>query len=164
MKAHRLQHRELYGQVTEELSAFFHAIRDDSTSLITQDKFDNLHQKECRKLASIYWESGYTKFYIGQGQKWINMTFKYIFTVGNQRLPGFDSLYPFCHVPLNKEVIWGLQKYGFPLKPSAWSRIADYEKYLSYQRWIREHFRALPLDVEFLLWNKETERLKDLAI
>jgi hypothetical protein len=95
---------------------------------------------------------------VGQAQKWVNMTFKYIFTLGEQRLLGFQPFYSQCHIPLDKILIAQLTKYGFPTLKSAWSRIDDYNEYLGLQNWVRERFSLAPMDVEFYLWmGKEVE-------
>ncbi len=115
-------------------------------------QFDAWHRQSCETLSAVYRENGYPLFYIGQAQKWLNMTLKYIFTLGAERIAGFDDCYAFCHVPIDNILVQRLDRYGFPPLTTRWSRIADYERYLSYQSWIRAHFQYPPLDVEFLLW------------
>jgi len=122
----------------------------------TQEQFDQWHRQACQTLTLVYDQHGFKPFYVGQAQKWLNMSFKYIFTMGNERVPGFTALYPFCHVPLDNILVRQLAKYGFPPLAERWSRISSYDQYLSYQSWIREHFSSLPLDVEFLLWMGKT--------
>jgi len=80
------------------------------------------------------------------------MTFKYIYVMGEPRLPGFDPLYDRCHVPLDRILLNALLHYGFQPLPCAWSKLDDYDFYLDRQRWVRSRFRLVPLDVEFLLW------------
>jgi hypothetical protein len=81
------------------------------------------------------------------------MIFKYIFTLGESRMPGYKSIYSFCHVPLDNILIAALAKYGFPGIATPWSRIDDYGVYLGHQQWIRDHFSLVPLDTEFYLWS-----------
>ena len=126
-------------------------------------EYDRWHRQACASLAVVYKEYGYEPFYVGQAQKWLNMSIKYIYTMGTKRIPGFDAFYPLCHVPFDNILIERLHQYGFSLPSTRWSRIQDYEQYLSYQQWIRDRFRVPPLDVEFLLWNGEIDRLKVLA-
>ena len=80
------------------------------------------------------------------------MTFKYLFTLGESRVPGFESVYSFCHVPLDNIVLDSLVKYDLPKPSIAWSKINDYNEYLDYQKAIRHKFDKDPLDVEFYLW------------
>ena len=88
----------------------------------------------------------------GHAQKWLNMTFKYIYTMGEQRLPDFGHLYGLCHVPLDNILIDALRRYDFPPLPCKWSKLADYDIYLDRQLWVRKRFPLAPLDVEFRLW------------
>ncbi len=115
-------------------------------------QFDDWHRQSCETLIAVYRSKNFPSFYVGQAQKWLNMTLKYIFTMGAKRIAGFDACYAFCHVPFDNILIAQLSKYGFPSISTAWSRMNDYDGYLSRQQWIRERFQLLPLDVEFLLW------------
>jgi hypothetical protein len=122
-------------------------------SRVTQKAiFDSWHQSTCRKLIAVY-QPYHFHFYVGQAQKWINMTFKYIFTLGESWFPGYRTLYPFCHVPLDEILIAAPAKYGFPGLTSAWSRIDDYAVYLHCQDWVRDRFPLIPLDTEIYLWS-----------
>ncbi len=118
----------------------------------TQKDFDDWHRAACERLSAIYRECGYESFNVGHAQKWLNMTFKYIYVMGEQRLPGFGHLYDLCHVPLDNILMDSLRPYDFPSLPCAWSRLNNYDVYLDRQRWIRIHFKEAPLDVEFRLW------------
>ncbi|HEY9626224.1 MAG TPA: hypothetical protein V6C84_02895 [Coleofasciculaceae cyanobacterium] len=119
---------------------------------VSQAVFDDWHRETCKKLIDTYTDSGYDKFTVGQAQKWINMTLKYIFTCGEERISGFSNAYSYCHIPLDNILIEKLEKYDFPKLSCAWSRINDYGEYLMGQVWVRQTFKAVPLDVEFLLW------------
>ena len=66
---------------------------------------------------------GYERFNVGLAQKWINMTLKYIFVLGDRRVPGYGHLQPFCHVPLDRFVLEEAMKDGFPKLPFQWSRL-----------------------------------------
>jgi hypothetical protein len=65
----------------------------------TQEQFDEWHRSACLELATIYNDGGCPSFFVGQAQKWLNMTFKYIYVLGDERIPGFGHLYDLCHVP-----------------------------------------------------------------
>ncbi len=80
------------------------------------------------------------------------MTFKYIYVLGENRILGYRDLYQLCHVPFDNILIKRLGKYGFPRLSKSWSRLDDYDEYLSHQEWIRRRFSLVPLDVEFILW------------
>jgi hypothetical protein len=122
-----------------------------STQSMTAEVFDNWHKTTCKEITSLFDEQGFHLF-IGQAQKWVNMTLKYIFTVGEQRIEGFSFAYPFCHVPLDNILLEKLKKYDFPALKCAWSRLDNYEEYLQRQNWLRQKFTLAPMDVEFMLW------------
>jgi len=129
---------------------------NDLASVTGQAAFDKWHEATCQQLSAIYNEHDYHLF-VGQAQKWINMTFKYIFTLselGKYRRPGLGEVYPFCHAPLDRLLIHRLsKKYDIPWPHQcAWSRLDNYNHYLCYQQQIRQRFVPVPLDVEFLLW------------
>jgi hypothetical protein len=64
--------------------------------------------------------------YLGHAQKWLNMTFKYIYVMGEQRVSSFGHLYDLCHVPLDNILIEALRKEGFQPLACPWSRLKDY--------------------------------------
>lgn len=135
------------------LKESIHDLKTIAAHSINQESFDNWHKEICSNLIYIYTDGGYSLFTVGQAQKWINMTLKYIFTCGENRIPGFTGIYPYCHVPLDNILLEKLEKYNFPRFSCAWSRINNYGEYLERQRWIRQTFNnSVPLDVEFLLW------------
>ena len=137
-------------RANEALNQMIASIRDMNAA--AQKDFDEWHRRACERLAAIYRECGYTSFRVGHSQKWLNMTFKYIYVSGEQRLPGFGHLYDLCHVPLDNILIDALKSYGFPPLPCAWSKLRDYDTYLNRQHWVRSRFPLAPLDVEFQLW------------
>jgi len=147
---------QLYNETSGYLKKSFLDIQKDCVCMAEQEEFDLWHKSICSNLSIRYVKHGYNSFSVGQAQKWINMTFKYIFTMGENRLSGFDNLYRFCHIPLDNIILEKLkEEYGFSGLSCAWSRLDDYEEYLSCQKLIRQIFAAeLPLDVEFKLWMK----------
>lgn len=123
-----------------------------ATNAPTQQQFDAWHRGACDRLAAIYQQRGYNSFFVGHAQKWLNMTFKYIYVMGERRLARFGHLYGLCHVPLDNILIDALRGYGFAPLGCAWSNLNNYETYLDRQHWVRRRFTIAPLDVEFLLW------------
>jgi len=147
---------ELYEQAANELKQCFSNLRD-SADTMDEKGFDKWHETSCQRLSAIY-EKHNQDFFAGQAQKWINMTFKYIFTLaalGEKQLSGFGKVYPFCHAPIDTILIARLdsEKYDIPWPHQCtWSRLDEYDKYLAYQERIRRKFSLVPLDVEFRLW------------
>lgn len=145
-----LNNEKVTKEVKEYLFNEFEKLK--SKKISTQEDFDSWHENQCTALNTLYVERNYNSFYIGQAQKWINMTFKYIFSYGNKYLDGYDNIYQFCHVPLDNILIDQLKMYNPPKLKTSWSRINNYKTYLSYQNWFRGKFDNLPLDIEFKLW------------
>lgn len=143
---------EIYIKAKTELVKFLFRLKENA-DVADQKMFDNWHKLTCDALSSVYREHGYDYFYVGQAQKWINMTFKYIFAMGEDRIPGFENFYNFCHVPIDNILLRALEKYQAPPITCAWSRLNDYRKYLDFQLWVRNNFDYIPMDVEFRLFN-----------
>ena len=57
-----------------------------STKLENQESFDSWHRNKCQELISLVIMHQNKKLYIGQAQKWINMTLKYLVALGNERV------------------------------------------------------------------------------
>jgi hypothetical protein len=137
--------KEAQKRADEALSQMLAAIRGMDAP--THEQFDEWHRGACEQLAAIYRECGYDSFFVGHAQKWLNMTFKYVYVMGEARLPGFRHLYDLCHVPLDNILIDTLKREGFQSLPCPWSRLNDYDTYLDRQRWVRNHFKPIaPLD------------------
>lgn len=156
---HGIDRLETKDQLHKEASGYiknsFSDIQTGCACIAEQEEFDRWHQSTCSDLSRYYNKHGYSSFSVGQAQKWINMTFKYIFTMGENRIQGFDNIYRFCHIPLDNIILQKLRDdHGFLGLSCAWSRLDDYDEYLSCQKWIRQTFAELPLDVEFKLWMK----------
>ena len=56
------------------------------TVVVSQRDFDRWHEAACTKLQTLYHDHGFTDFSVGQAQKWLNMSLKYVFTLGQDRL------------------------------------------------------------------------------
>jgi hypothetical protein len=126
-------------------------------SISTQDAFDHWHRHTCMRLCLLYTQHRFDDFHIGQAQKWLNMTLKYIYTFGERRLPGYAHLYPFGHVPLDNIMLGQLSSLPkCPQLSTSWSRIQNYDEYLQFQRWVRTTFAgSSPLAVEFHMWQED---------
>lgn len=118
---------------------------------IDKDGFDSWHRNACFALMRIY--APHHDFHLGQAQKWLNMSLKYIFTFGADRIPGFEGAYKFCHIPIDNIVLGRLGAYkDFPKIRGSWSRMDDYDNYFKLQTWVRNNRSECPLDFEFRLW------------
>ena len=109
----------------------------------TQSEFDEIHKTACYDLIESFKGQIFT---VGQAQKWINMTFKYLHLLD---YPDVQKLYEYCHVPIDSYIL-NITKYTMS---KAWSKLNDYHEYLDYQYWFRNQYpNDIPLDKEFYLW------------
>jgi hypothetical protein len=146
----KVQNRaKLHTDAVDFLAESFNELREKLKAPINHGGFDEWHKETCEGLVSVYGES--FTVYGGQAQKWVNMTLKYVYTLGEERIHGFQAAYQLCHAPLDKIVVSELLKHGLPALSTVWSQVS-YEEYFDRQKWIREKFSIVPLDVEFLLW------------
>lgn len=147
-------------KVEESKEAIRGSIEEICHSEMMQDQFDDWHKNLCLRLCEIF-EPKFN-FTVGQAQKWVNMTFKYLYVFGEAKAPGYRNLYQFCHVPIDKVIMKALK--NLPQHDSGsdfqvtWSRIEDYSEYLAFQERLRIEFKgSSPLAVEFWLWQGESQ-------
>lgn len=120
--------------------------------ITSQADFDTWHESTCYNLLKIFDKYEYSNFNIGQAQKWINMSLKYIFLYDETRIDGFNSIYQYCHIPIDNII---LNKFEYKKFNTSWSRINDYNAYIRFQKYIREVVTdEIPLDFEFRLFMK----------
>jgi len=125
----------------------------------SQEKFDEWHKEQCYNL-----KDEFKKYFdnfpitIGQCQKWINMTFKYLHLLGEDEITGIEQNYYFFHIPIDSIIQERLlKKYNIEKFLKPWSKIDDYQEYLNYQKKIRETPELqgqIPLDIEIKLFNE----------
>jgi len=120
-----------------------------------QTEYDSWHMQLCNKLMEMYMNSG-IDFHIGQSQKWVNMTMKYLYILGCLDL---SAIFNFFHVPLDNIVFNAAKKtLNIPKPSQSWSRMDDYFcEYMEYQKHIRESISVPPLRWEFSNWIREAK-------
>lgn len=122
-----------------------------NSNITKQEEFDKLHREACNKLIEKFEEQFFT---IGQAQKWINMSFKYLHLLEYEDI---ENIYEFCHVPIDSYIL-NVTNYQMS-KP--WSKLNDYNEYLQYQEWFRNKYnKEIPLDAEFQLWLEEAKKVR----
>lgn len=116
----------------------------------SQLAFDRWHRKVCEEMKTLYAKQG-VDFTYGQAQKWLNMTIKYLYMLD---LDSFEECFSYFHVPLDSYVFKLVKKqFGITEPASAWSRLDDYDAYLTYQEMIRVCLPDIaPLRWEFREW------------
>ena len=147
-------------QATDLIKEGFRALLAIKT--LTEGKFDRWHRGMCDNLRAHFRRAGYGAFSYGQAQKWVNMTMKYVFVLGEDRLPGYGVALRHAHVPIDNIVLETWHPLGMPKLAVAWSRLDDYKIYSGLQAWTRTKFAPRsPLEAEFWAWIKAREARDD---
>jgi len=126
-----------------------------SRKIEDQDNYDLWHRDKCQRLILLVFEQHNKKLYVGQAQKWINMTLKYLVALGNDRVKGIMLNYHHFHLPIDNIIQSRLNDMGIHKINSPWSQIDDYLEYINYQKQVRSKFAGqIPMDIEFRLFNE----------
>lgn len=142
---------EVRGSASETLIKRIASLQ--KTKSCTQVAFDRWHKLACGELREHFRNAGFRSFTFGQAQKWVNMTIKYAFVMGDDRVPGLGDVLRFAHVPIDNIVLSAWAERGLPGLKVAWSRLDDYDEYTKLQAWIRSNFfPRTPLEAEFGDW------------
>ena len=83
-----------------------------SQKLENQESFDSWHRNRCEDLISLVNDHLIHKIYLGQAEKWINMTLKYLVALGNERVKGIILNHFFFHIPIYNQIQAKLSKVG----------------------------------------------------
>ena len=140
--------------------------------------FDDWHKAKCEEIIN-FMNNSIDKsnanilnkdFTIGQAQKWVNMTLKYLWLL-NALPTGVKPEY--LHVPIDSYIIeiayYNKNKFenalGLEEKPEkSWSKLSEYEKYFEIQEAIREAIKTnttnetIPIKWELLAWIEVAEK------
>jgi hypothetical protein len=126
----------------------------------TMASFDAWHRETVEEMQRLSEDHGF-HLSVGQCQKWINMTIKYIVALGERRVPGFSGVYDVAHVALDSIVLARLEGLHMPPLGYAWSKLDDYSLYMTCQTWVREHCQGIPLETEYRLWQEGTRNARE---
>ena len=131
---------------------------DKVQAVKTKKDFDDLHKLYSDKLIAI---DGILTY--GQTQKWLNMALKDLFALEYEKNNSPVWL-EYAHLPIDNYILVGLAKeYGeYPQLLTAWSRIIDYDRYMTLQEFWRsktatDYTTLSPLEAEFVFWGKYRE-------
>ena len=126
-------------------------------SVNSQTEYDMWHCELCTRIRTIYRNQGIVLHY-GQAQKWLNMTMKYLYLIGECT---FDGLFQYLHVPVDHyliDIAW--KELGVMRPETSWSRWDDYAgQYDAYQKELRSKIAGcFPLRWEFRHWLKAAQQ------
>ena len=120
-----------------------------------QQAFDVWHERTCYDIRGIY-VSSHIPFTFGQAQKWVNMTLKYLYVLGEQ---GFDDFLDYLHVPIDDPIFTvARRELGISRPEKTWSSWDDYtNEYMKYQLELRKRLSGCSLfQWEMASWSAET--------
>ena len=121
----------------------------------SQEEFDEWHECKCNYIIDSYDEHTGFKVSFGQAQKWINMSLKYLYALGESRVPNISTNFNYFHIPIDNIIQERLKSLGVKRINGSWSRLKTYEEYFTYQRTVRDRFPGRVLmDIEFELFNQ----------
>lgn len=99
----------------------------------------------------------FRQFTVGQAQKWINMSLKYLYCFTADAQSGLvKETFSQCHTPIDRYVMKNASSWHDikPL-PVVWSKLNDYKMYLDYQsslKSIADKKGITQLELDFELW------------
>lgn len=115
-----------------------------------QDVFDCWHEEA---ISAAFVHSFNWKY--GQGQKVLNMAFKYLFCCRDFREEK-KEYFKFCHMPLDTYTLAWYQRRSADKTKLVWSKL-DYDKYIKIQNEVRNYIdkNQTALEAEFKVWPNE---------
>ncbi len=145
-------------------------------------EFDCAHERLSEIIREFYRQNHYDGFTVGKTQKWINMALKYACIYDKEDAEMLDRIFGYCHVPIDRYVANPIvlelgvvlpQYDGFKMPKNvafdankcnySWSKIDNYDDYLTCQKAIRKALRRenpmqCALEWEFACWLREKEK------
>lgn len=133
-----------------------------STKMVSQEEFDNWHQRTIFQLVvkgsveNIHEKKTYLT--VGQAQKWINMTLKYVYAVGERHIENAWANHTYYHVPIDSIIQDKLSRHGVTKLEMPWSQLDEMDRYFRFQKECRSAFpRETLIDVEMDLFNEQPQ-------
>ena len=129
---------------------------------VNQKEFDEWHSNLSEEIKKVYkgsTDQSDNTLTVGQTQKWINMTLKYLHVWDNCFL---GDIFQYCHIPLDNYILdISMKEFGIEKSTDAWSKWDD-KQYQKYQEGLREKIKEKegisPLRWEFQAWIDAIDR------
>ena len=158
------------GAFTNAKEKLINGICESMIEGCNNNHFEEWHEKKCKDIKEKMNEATYKEknsiikdktFTIGQAQKWLNMTLKYLWLL-NILPNGLDENH--LHIPVDSYIIEAVSdkndNYQYGLKSeistpkSSWSSWNDYSAYLEFQKQVKKAIteKYTPLEWESLAW------------
>ena len=118
-------------------------------------EYNDWHMNVCNRLLELYAGEN-IQMYVGQAQKWINMTMKYLYILTGDEL---KNIFDYLHIPLDNYVYSAAKKrLGISAPKKRWSRIDSYEEYMELQVKIWGAIDGQsPIEWEIFNWMEEAK-------
>lgn len=118
-------------------------------------EYNDWHMNVCNRLLELYAGEN-IQLYVGQAQKWINMTMKYLYILTGDEL---KNIFDYLHIPLDNYVYSAAKKrLGISAPKKRWSRIDSYEEYMELQVKIWGAIDGQsPIEWEIFNWMEEAK-------
>lgn len=122
---------------------------------LNANEFDEWHKEKTISLQEISINN--FKLSVGQSQKWINMTLKYLLLFGDEKISNISKNSFFFHIPIDNIIQERIfKRFKIEMFKCSWSRIENYDSYLNYQKQIRSKTKPeSAFEFEFKLFNNE---------
>lgn len=134
-----------HSKAVEKVASVFHLWLTKLSGVQSVEEYDKWHEDLSKEIKKAFVDATLS---VGQIQKWINMTMKYLIILKQE--PEND-IKPFLHVPIDSII---LEKSGHAnyFSPETWSQISDRNKYMDFQNLLRKKHKV-PIEWEFKAWN-----------
>ena len=152
---------EQWSEIKEKLASILERNINEMLSLTinSQKEFNIWHQHTMLHLISMddidKLISPNKYLTIGQAQKWVNMSLKYIYAVGDKYINNARLNSAYYHLPIDNIIQGKLEDYGVSPLEMAWSKLDELYRYEVFQNECRSTFPDKTLiEAEMDLFNE----------
>ena len=140
-----------HSRAVEKVVSIFRVWLLKISEIQSVEGYDKWHKELYGEIKKAFDE--YATLTVGQVQKWINMTMKYLIIL--EEKPEKD-ITQFLHVPIDSIILKKSGKANF-FGQIPWSRIDSYSDYMEFQKELRKDYET-PIEWEFQAWNDADEK------
>ncbi len=144
-----------HSKAVEKVVSIFHLWLTKLSGIQSVEGYDKWHEELSAEIKKAF--DKYAILSVGQVQKWINMTMKYLIVLKEEPK---NNITRFLHVPIDSIILKKSGEANF-FGTTPWSRIDSYSEYMKFQNMLRNKLRdkyESPLAWEFTAWNDADER------
>ena len=137
--------------IKKRLFKDFKEMIESISDIKSQEEYDSWHQEICEKLCNSL-AGKWLELTPGQAQKWLNMTMKYLYILGDDT---GKNCFEFSHIPVDRIILEAAKRIDvYPHTKKCWSKW-EYGEYIDFQKRLRETIKGeFPSRWEFKTWNE----------